>query len=381
MTESTAGDRRLLIAGYFPRAVTLEGVGTFVGGLTDGLRELGWAVRLLLPSGDYAGLSGVEVLTYVPGGLGGPGRYRAALRAARRPGERVLLVENNPNAALLGAPAVRGVPAAWYFYTPLQTAALLPAMGWRLQAAVHAMAKHRVWAACQSWRGRTCIVATDYQAAQLRGCGAAAVHRLPGTTLSPAPAPSRAAARAALGWDDRPTVGYLGHFSPAKGVEGLLEAFMDCPPETALALAYSGKGRLSRAGQERLEALRQAGRLREHGVVVPATFLAACDVVALPYPSSSIHHLPLVLLEAYAAGTAVVTTAVGGLGEVHRDGQYGALVPPRDARALHGALNRLLGDLPACHAEGQAARELFNRSLGRSVFCTDLSRILEGLTA
>lgn len=52
--------------------------------------------------------------------------------------------------------------------------------------------------------------------------------------------------------------------------------------------------------------------------------------------------VPQVLLEAFAAGTAVVATDVGGVGEVARDAAE--LVPPADADAVAGALARLEDD-------------------------------------
>lgn len=53
-----------------------------------------------------------------------------------------------------------------------------------------------------------------------------------------------------------------------------------------------------------------------------------------------------VLFEAMASGTAVVATNSGGTPEIVRDGQEGILVPPRDPRALAGAIGRLTSDPP-----------------------------------
>ena len=54
--------------------------------------------------------------------------------------------------------------------------------------------------------------------------------------------------------------------------------------------------------------------------------------------------LPLVILEAMAAGKPVVATTVGGIPEVARDGVEGLLVAPGDVDALEEALDRLLSD-------------------------------------
>src|SRR5204862_7277113 len=69
--------------------------------------------------------------------------------------------------------------------------------------------------------------------------------------------------------------------------------------------------------------------------------IAAADVFAL---SSDSEALPLVLIGAMAVGTPVVTTDVGGVGDVVLDGRTGLLVPPRDPRALAAAIARVLDD-------------------------------------
>lgn len=79
--------------------------------------------------------------------------------------------------------------------------------------------------------------------------------------------------------------------------------------------------------------------------------LAALDLCVLASVEES---LPLVLLEAMAAGLPVVATAVGGIPECIRPGQTGLLVPPADSEALAHAIIALLADPDRCQAFGQA---------------------------
>jgi glycosyltransferase involved in cell wall biosynthesis len=372
----------VLVSAYFPRPLNLEGVGTLVFGLARGLTEAGWRVRILVPAGTRVpescrGLAGV--LSY-RGGVTGWLSYVRALRREARDSETVLWVENNPNLAWLGSLARGAARGCWYFYSPLQDLALIPALGWRLQAVAHALTKNATWSRLQGWGRRRCMVATGYQARQLQRLRAGSV------TVNPAvPLPadfaraSRAEARRHLGWDERPVAGYLGHFSPAKGVGLLLRAYSGlaaADPAPVLALAYSGGGRLGAADAALLERLRGTGRVRDVGVTDPAVFLAACDTVVLPYPSASIHHPPLVLFESYAAATAVVTTDVGGVAEMVRPGESGALIAPGDEAALARAMGGLLADLPACHGQGRRAQAWFRERLSQGPFTAALAQFL-----
>ncbi len=66
--------------------------------------------------------------------------------------------------------------------------------------------------------------------------------------------------------------------------------------------------------------------------------------------------IPNVLVEAMAAGMAVVSTSVSGIPEVVEDGDNGLLVPPEDPAALADALLRLAKDPRSRRARRAAAR-------------------------
>jgi hypothetical protein len=72
-----------------------------------------------------------------------------------------------------------------------------------------------------------------------------------------------------------------------------------------------------------------------------APVYGASDVVAL---TSGNEGTPVSLIEALAAGTAAVSTDVGGVKDVVRDGETGLLVPAGDIGAIASAFERLAAD-------------------------------------
>ncbi len=89
--------------------------------------------------------------------------------------------------------------------------------------------------------------------------------------------------------------------------------------------------------------------------------LHACDVFAFPSVERS-EAFGISILEAQACGKPVVATRIGtGVEFANLDGETGLNVPPRDARALAEAINRLLGDSQLRSRLGTQARERVNR--------------------
>lgn len=84
-----------------------------------------------------------------------------------------------------------------------------------------------------------------------------------------------------------------------------------------------------------------------------AQLLARADLCVLP---SLTEGLSNAVMEAMAAGKAIVATNVGGTGELLRDGR-GILVPPGDAEALARAISRVLQDAELSASLGVHSRE------------------------
>ena len=128
---------------------------------------------------------------------------------------------------------------------------------------------------------------------------------------------------------------------PQKNPSLLLESFARGPASDPRArLLFVGGGELRASLEERIYALGLQDKVHLLGVRsdIPEV-LNAADVFVL---SSDWEGNPLSVMEAMAAGTPVICTAVGGVPELFEDGGGGLLVPPGDAKALTRAMRRML---------------------------------------
>lgn len=79
------------------------------------------------------------------------------------------------------------------------------------------------------------------------------------------------------------------------------------------------------------------------------------DMDALVVPSTWYENTPFVVLEAFAAGVPVIASDLGGLREVVREGDNGALFPAGDAQGLAAAIERVAARPQWFDADGFAA--------------------------
>jgi phosphatidylinositol alpha-mannosyltransferase len=137
---------------------------------------------------------------------------------------------------------------------------------------------------------------------------------------------------------DRPTILFLGRHEERKGLSVLLAALPSLPRDVRLWVAGPETERLQErvAGDPRVEWL---GAIDEDE---KRSRLRAADIYCAP--SLRGESFGVVLLEAMAAGTAIVASDLAGYRRVARPDQDALLVPPGDAVALARALNTLLSD-------------------------------------
>lgn len=152
--------------------------------------------------------------------------------------------------------------------------------------------------------------------------------------------PTRSEARRRLGWPaDAVIVGFLASLTVQKRPDLFLDAAAALLPAFPRAhFIIGGSGPMEARVRRRVTRLGPRARFIGARSDVPLV-LAALDVFVLP---SLFEGLPITVLEALAAGTAVVASAVDGTPEVVIDGQTGRLVPPGEGPALTEALRGLI---------------------------------------
>jgi len=148
-------------------------------------------------------------------------------------------------------------------------------------------------------------------------------------------------AKKTLGVEGR-VILFFGYVRPYKGVRYLLEAFAKAREKVNATLLLVGEFYEPR--EPYLELIGELN-LEESVVLVDryvsdeevGLFISAADVVVLPYTSATQSGVVQI---AFAFEKPVISTRVGGIPEVVKDGVNGILVPPSDREAMASAITR-----------------------------------------
>ncbi|MCB1733857.1 MAG: glycosyltransferase family 4 protein [Gammaproteobacteria bacterium] len=180
--------------------------------------------------------------------------------------------------------------------------------------------------------------------------------------------------------DGLPVILCMANYERRKGQVDLISALAQMAQPSRLLLHgfESESGQRARL-QAHADALGVADRVSLPGPVMGEAKQAAvmaADLFCLP---SYDEGLPMSMLEAMAAGVAVVVTSVGAIPEALDANVDGIIVPPGDVEALTGALDGLLvdSDCRARIAAGGRARVIKDYSVAR--VARDLDAIYDAL--
>jgi glycosyltransferase involved in cell wall biosynthesis len=381
--------RVLLVANTLPPH-DLSGVGEQVVQLAAGLRELGHEVRILgRGAGGARGPKAAFPLAVVPAlaravrafdpdvvqghesdvGLG-LGRLRRARGAGRRPLLVALLQvsyveERSATRELRWRGESLGRPGAVELRFRRVKAPAQIALGRRTARAADLVLAPSAATAAE--------IARDYGVRP----GGVLPNVTGGVAVVPEPVP-------ALG-DERGGLLFVGRLRIRKGVEVLLRALADWPPGVPAAppVWIAGEGE-HRDGLEAISArlgLRPE-RVRFLGRASAGQVRELLDRSAALVVPSIYEGMPLVVLEAMAAGRPVVASRVSGIPEVVLDGETGWLVAPEEPAALGAALRELLLSPGEAARRGEAGRrrveECYRPRHAAAIWLAQVTKAMEG---
>jgi len=132
----------------------------------------------------------------------------------------------------------------------------------------------------------------------------------------------------------------VGTFGGAEGVEQLADRL----PEAVDRAPGGGAQQRLELGEGVLDRIQFLGQVPKGAV---GQNLSLGDIFL---NTTNVDNTPVSVVEAMACGLCVVSTNVGGMPDLVRDGEEGLLVPPNDPEAMAAAVARLL------HEPGLAGR-------------------------
>jgi phosphatidylinositol alpha-mannosyltransferase len=313
-----------------PYSLTIPGgVQGQVLGLARSLRTLGHEVRVLGPCDGPPPDAGVTPLgRSVPTAANGsvaplapdPSAQLRTIRALRDEGFDVVhLHEPLAPGPCMTTTLLADAPKVGTFHAAGQSAGYR-VMGWALRR-IAARLDHRVAVSPDAMALAQAALGGEYELL----CNGVEVERFAEGPVHPA---------------EGPTIFFLGRHEPRKGLEVLLEAVADLPAEVRVWVGGDGP-----QSAELRERFAHDARIEWLGRITDderEARMRGCTVYCSP--SVRGESFGMVLLEAMAAGCALVASDLEGHRNVATDGVDSLLAPVGDSAALAKALRRVLDD-------------------------------------
>lgn len=160
--------------------------------------------------------------------------------------------------------------------------------------------------------------------------------------------------------DGKKVILFLGSLGRRKGVFDILRAapaIFEKHPDARIVFAGAEESRGEKLRIDELCREKQLdGKVAFIGVVTGGEKVSVFQNAMIYVLPSYGENLPFSLLEAMSLGLPVVTTPVGAIPEIVKDGENGFLVEPGDIRAFALRVDRLLSDEPLRRAMAAANR-------------------------
>jgi glycosyltransferase involved in cell wall biosynthesis len=169
---------------------------------------------------------------------------------------------------------------------------------------------------------------------------------------------------------------FVGRVVPEKGINTLLRAWQQVPPEIPLVVCGDGpmlEEARAMAKQRGLAHVRFAGRLSR-----AATLETLKRARFLVFPSEWYESFPMTILEAYACGVPVIASAVGALLEIVENEKTGKLFRLGDAADLAAAVEWAWHNPERIAAMGAQARSVYQAKYTGEANYARLLQIYQG---
>ena len=171
-------------------------------------------------------------------------------------------------------------------------------------------------------------------------------------------------------------IGYTGRIDKSKGVDLLLAAaipLMKQMPE--LHLLIVGDGPALNELIEKVSSEEVKERITFAGYVADiSSYYSGMDLYVFP---SHWEGVPYAILEAMRAGLPVISTNVGGIPEVVRDGKEGILIPPNNVELLRNEIQRMISDPEKRSLYASNARNRYKKVFSIDKMHEDFLKVLK----
>jgi len=258
----------------------------------------------------------------------------------------------------------RRMPVIWHARrnNEMIVGVLLRALGWPLKLVFTSAAqRHHSWITRWLIRRMDAIIATsDISASFLKREATVIAHGV--DTDGYAPPQDRAVAFAESGLPGRYAIGCFGRVRAQKGSDLFVDAMCRLLPRypdfTAVLVGAitPEQTRFANDLKQRIDAAGLTSRIIITGELEIEEVRRWYQRLTIYAFTSRNEGFGLTLIEAMAAGAALVAARAGAAELVVEDGVSGVLTPPGDTDALVAALEPLLRDPAACAAMGERAR-------------------------
>ena len=172
---------------------------------------------------------------------------------------------------------------------------------------------------------------------------------------------------------------FLSNLISGKGYIELVDAFisLDSDIQKQIRIDFAGAFESEHQKMIFLENIKPFGQITYHGIVngeVKKTLLSAAHIFCLP--TSLLEGQPISILEAYASGCVVISTVIGGIGDIFQDKINGFQISKKSIDALVSAILECIQFKDRWVDYAKFNRQLARKKYGDSVYKASVRKVL-----